>query len=99
MLRRETDGALLEMTGDAGPARPDWGTVADAVDRPALANCSGRCARMAKDDHIAQFMKAGVTSWNAWRDENPNILHPALCRVDLSGATLPYTNLSGADLS
>jgi Pentapeptide repeats (8 copies) len=46
---------------------------------------------MANDDHIAQ-LKKGVAAWNAWRDENRNIL-PDLHRANLSKA-----NLSGADL-
>jgi uncharacterized protein YjbI with pentapeptide repeats len=54
---------------------------------------------MANDGHFAQLKSGGVASWNAWRDENPNILAPALSQVNLSGATLRYANLSGADLS
>jgi hypothetical protein len=46
---------------------------------------------MANDEHIAQ-LKKGVAAWNAWRDENRNIL-PDLHRANLSKA-----NLSGADL-
>jgi len=38
---------------------------------------------MANDDHIAQ-LKKGVAAWNAWRDENPEIL-PNLREADLSG--------------
>jgi uncharacterized protein YjbI with pentapeptide repeats len=45
---------------------------------------------MANDDHIAQLMK-GVDAWNAWRDENPEIL-PNLREADLTGV-----DLSGMD--
>jgi hypothetical protein len=47
---------------------------------------------MANDDHVA-LLKKGVTAWNAWRDQNPNI------RPDLSGAHLTETYFSGANLS
>jgi|SRR6516162_13292 hypothetical protein len=30
---------------------------------------------MPDDDDIAQLRK-GVGAWNAWRDENPNVVHP-----------------------
>jgi hypothetical protein len=30
---------------------------------------------MANDEHVAQLVR-GVAAWNAWRDENPNVLHP-----------------------
>jgi hypothetical protein len=46
---------------------------------------------MANDDHIAQLRK-GAAAWNAWREENPDIL------PDLSGADLSGADLSGADL-
>jgi uncharacterized protein YjbI with pentapeptide repeats len=46
---------------------------------------------MANPDHIAELMK-GVASWNAWREENPDV------DLDLSGADLNHTDLSGADL-
>jgi hypothetical protein len=51
---------------------------------------------MANPEHIAQLMK-GVTSWNAWREENPDI-HPGLAEADLGGAHLTGANLWGADL-
>jgi uncharacterized protein YjbI with pentapeptide repeats len=51
---------------------------------------------MAKDDHVARLMK-GVTSWNAWRDENPDI-DPDLFEADLRGANLRGANLSRANL-
>src|SRR6266496_723297 len=47
---------------------------------------------MANDDHIAQLRK-GVSAWNAWRKENPDI------RPDLSKANLDRAYLSGADLA
>ena len=46
---------------------------------------------MANDEHVA-LLKQGVTAWNAWRDENPDIL------PDLRGANLRGANLSGANL-
>ena len=56
---------------------------------------------MANDDHIAQ-LKKGVTAWNVWRRENPNICPDLsganLMQVDLSGAFLSRANLSGANL-
>jgi uncharacterized protein YjbI with pentapeptide repeats len=47
---------------------------------------------MANDEHVA-MLKQGVTAWNAWRDQNPDI------RPDLSGANLSGAKLSGANLS
>jgi hypothetical protein len=52
---------------------------------------------MANDDHIAQLMK-GVDAWNAWRDENPDIL-PDLSEANLSGANLGRADLIGADFA
>jgi uncharacterized protein YjbI with pentapeptide repeats len=52
---------------------------------------------MANDEHVA-ILKKGVDAWNAWRDENPNIL-PDLSAAKLSGADLKAKNLSGANLS
>jgi hypothetical protein len=46
---------------------------------------------MANEEHVAILTK-GVATWNAWRDENPDI-RPDLRRADLSKA-----NHSGADL-
>jgi Pentapeptide repeats (8 copies) len=46
---------------------------------------------MANDEHV-ELLKQGVATWNAWRDENPDI------RPDLSGADLDEANLGGADL-
>jgi hypothetical protein len=39
---------------------------------------------MANDEHVA-MLKKGVAAWNAWRDENLDIL-PDLRGADLSGA-------------
>jgi hypothetical protein len=50
---------------------------------------------MANDEHVA-LLKQGVETWNAWRDENPNI-RPDLSEADLSGANLSEANLSRAD--
>jgi uncharacterized protein YjbI with pentapeptide repeats len=54
---------------------------------------------MANDEHIAQFKK-GVDAWNAWREENPDIL-PDLSGADLSEADLTKAKppLGSADLS
>jgi uncharacterized protein YjbI with pentapeptide repeats len=57
---------------------------------------------MPNPDHIAQLMK-GVTAWNAWRDENPDIrldLREAdLRKADLRKADLRKANLGGLNLS
>lgn len=62
---------------------------------------------MANDAHAAPLMK-GAAAWNAWRNENPDVLHPDLSGTDLRGANLAgamlvmanlrNANLSGADL-
>ncbi len=52
---------------------------------------------MANDAHIAQ-LKKGVDAWNAWRDENPDII-PDLSSTNFSGADLSWVDLSKADLS
>src|SRR5215471_12531858 len=51
---------------------------------------------MANDEHVA-ILKKGVTAWNAWRRENPNI-RPDLGNADLSGADLSGANLASANL-
>jgi Pentapeptide repeats (8 copies) len=66
---------------------------------------------MANDQHVA-ILKQGVGAWNAWRDENPNILPDlsgaVLCGLlggmipgptNLIGANLTRANLSDANLS
>src|SRR5262245_56040773 len=63
---------------------------------------------MANDEHVA-LLKQGVTAWNNWRRENPNIRYPDLSGADLSAANLTdaylmeanlsRANLAGADLS
>src|SRR6266852_1453788 len=57
-----------------------------------------RGASMANDEHVA-MLKQGVAAWNAWRDENRNVLHPNLYGADLHEADLPRANLNGADLN
>ncbi len=52
---------------------------------------------MANDEHVA-MLKQGVTAWNVWRDENPDI-RPDLSAASLSGARLIKVNLSKADLT
>jgi uncharacterized protein YjbI with pentapeptide repeats len=51
---------------------------------------------MANAEHVAQ-LRNGAVSWNAWRDENPDI-DPDLFEADLDGTNLRGTNLSRADL-
>jgi hypothetical protein len=51
---------------------------------------------MANDEHVA-LLKQGVTAWNAWRDENPNI-RPDLSEADLHDRDLRHANLSNACL-
>jgi hypothetical protein len=52
---------------------------------------------MANDEHVA-LLKQGVTAWNAWRDENPDV-RPDLSRASLREASLAGANLRGANLS
>ena len=47
---------------------------------------------MTNCEHVA-LLKQGVTAWNAWRDENPDVLHP-----NLHGANLIEADLTKADL-
>ena len=49
------------------------------------------------DEHVA-LLKQGVTAWNAWRKENPDI-RPDLNEADLERASLSGANLKWADLS
>jgi uncharacterized protein YjbI with pentapeptide repeats len=57
---------------------------------------------MANDEQVA-MLKQGVATWNAWRDENPNILphlsEASLSNSNLRGAVLDVANLTQADLS
>jgi uncharacterized protein YjbI with pentapeptide repeats len=52
---------------------------------------------MANNEHVALLNK-GVAAWNAWRDENPNIL-PDFSGANLGGAHLAGASLRGANLS
>jgi Pentapeptide repeats (8 copies) len=56
---------------------------------------------MANDEHVA-LLKQGVDTWNAWRDENPDIRPDLMCgqllQANLIGANLSSTNLIGAIL-
>jgi Pentapeptide repeats (8 copies) len=66
-----------------------------------LFNASTQRPAMANKEHVAK-LKEGVTAWNAWRKENPDI-QPDLSGANLSdarlwGAVLKDANLSGADL-
>ena len=50
---------------------------------------------MANPQHL-EILKKGVTAWNRWRDENPNVV-PDLKETDLSGkADLRSINLCEA---
>ena len=51
---------------------------------------------MAKDEHVA-LLKKGVETWNAWRDQNPDIV-PDLRRAELKGAILRGADLVSANL-
>jgi hypothetical protein len=52
---------------------------------------------MANEKHVAQ-LKKGLAAWNAWRDQNPDIV-PDLGGANLSEADLNRVNLAGANLS
>jgi pentapeptide repeat protein len=52
---------------------------------------------MANDEHVA-LLAQGVAAWNAWRDENPDIV-PDLTGANLNSAQLRRVNLTGANLS
>jgi hypothetical protein len=52
---------------------------------------------MANDEHV-ELLKQGVATWNAWRDENPDI-RPDLDEANLGGADLIRANVRGANLS
>jgi hypothetical protein len=51
---------------------------------------------MANEEHVA-LLKQGVTPWNAWRKENPDV-RPDLDWTVLGEANLSKANLSGAKL-
>jgi hypothetical protein len=51
---------------------------------------------MANDEHVA-IVKKGVAAWNAWRNENPNIL-PDLRKANLRKANLRKAKLGEANL-
>jgi uncharacterized protein YjbI with pentapeptide repeats len=46
---------------------------------------------MANDEHVA-ILKKGVDAWNAWRDQNGEVL------VNLNDANLSRADLHGANL-
>jgi hypothetical protein len=50
---------------------------------------------MANDD--VALLKQGVTAWNAWRQENPDV-RPDLIGANLGGANLIGVNLIGVNL-
>ena len=47
-------------------------------------------------EHLT-ILKKGVKTWNAWREENPDV-KPDLSNADLNGASLEGANLRGANL-
>ena len=51
---------------------------------------------MANEQHL-DIIKKGVTNWNEWRKNNPDI-KPDLCKADLSKANLRGAYLGEADL-
>ncbi len=51
---------------------------------------------MVNEEHVSK-LKKGVTAWNTWRGENPNI-HSDLREAKLYRANLSEANLRGADL-
>ena len=52
---------------------------------------------MANRKHL-DILKQGVSVWNAWREENPDV-RPDLNRAKLKGANLRWADLSEADLT
>jgi uncharacterized protein YjbI with pentapeptide repeats len=52
---------------------------------------------MANEEHVARLSRARAASWNAWREENPDI-RPNLSNAYLSGRDLGGQNLRGAHL-
>jgi hypothetical protein len=52
---------------------------------------------MADEEHLTQ-LKKGVTAWNQWREENPDI-RPNLTQADLHGVRLDWADLTEADLT
>lgn len=48
-------------------------------------------------EHYA-ILRSGVSEWNAWRKENPNVV-PDLSKCDLVAYSLPGINLGGANLA
>jgi uncharacterized protein YjbI with pentapeptide repeats len=55
-----------------------------------------RALSIANEEHVA-LLKQGVDAWNAWREENPNVL-PDLVKANLIRANLNRANLTQADL-
>lgn len=51
---------------------------------------------MANEQHL-KILNEGVTVWNGWRDQNPEI-RPDLRRAKLSNRNLARVNLSNTDL-
>ena len=49
---------------------------------------------MANEHHL-NMLKKGVTTWNQWRKDNPDISHPDLSWSDLSKRNLMWANLQG----
>lgn len=56
---------------------------------------------MANQEHL-EILKSGVEAWNAWREENRDVLldlsYANLTKADLIGAELNEANLGGANL-
>ncbi len=52
---------------------------------------------MANDTHV-QILKQGVSVWNKWRMENPEVLNPDLSWADLRGMDLMWADFRDTDL-
>src|SRR6266571_1622468 len=52
---------------------------------------------MADLEHL-ELLKQGVTTWNLWRKEQPDLSDADLSAADLSYVNLSATNLRGANL-
>jgi uncharacterized protein YjbI with pentapeptide repeats len=93
MLRRETHFLRLIFGEPLGEL---IGSNRRHVDQPTHWRTVRGETLMANDEHVA-LLKQGVDTWNAWRDENPDV-QPDLNGANLRGANLRGANLRGATL-
>src|SRR5215471_20681775 len=61
-------------------------------------NTTEEASDMADQKHLER-LRQGVSTWNAWREEQPQDFHPHLTRANLRGAYLSGANLSFASLN